>query len=174
MYVYIIYNYIYVIQSKHCKKIPCIRKWGAGFFCRIYGLWNIYANGSWEIEGPWNFKGYIRNLDVCEGAPLRPCSIFLTMKWFIKIGAGNGASLPCNQTPAKMKFAQPWHGWEWQARRQGRPTVEPLHGCQACWQQFSQTPARLTVRHLSPWLVLPSLALLCLALPCLCCLVATG
>ena len=42
-----------------------------------------------------------------------PCSIFLTMKGFIKIlfAAGNGASLPCNQIPTKMNFAQPWSRW---------------------------------------------------------------
>jgi len=38
---------------------------------------------------------------------------------------------------------------------------------------ISQTPARLTAGHLRPWLMLPWLALP-FALPCLCCLVATG
>ena len=78
----------------------------------------------WKIKN-WGTLEFLRlnKLDVCEGAPLRPCSIFLTMKWFIKIlfGAGNGASLPWNQTPAKMNFAQPRHGWEWQAKSRTNP-----------------------------------------------------
>ena len=74
------------LQPKHCIRIPCIRKWGAGFFCRIYVLWNIYIYiCKWKIRN-WGTLEFLRlnKLDVCEGAPLRPCSIFLTMKWFIK------------------------------------------------------------------------------------------
>ena len=39
----------------------------------------------WKIRN-WGTLEFLRlnKLDVCEGAPLRPCSIFLTMKWFIK------------------------------------------------------------------------------------------
>ena len=37
-----IYIHTHTIQSKHCIRIPCIRKWGAGFFCCIYVFWNIY------------------------------------------------------------------------------------------------------------------------------------
>ena len=112
------------LQSEHCIRFPCIRKWGA-VFCRIYVLWNISCMiyiyiyiyiCKWKLRnwGTLKFKR-LRKLDVCEGAPLRPCPMFLTMKRFIKIlfGAGNGASLPCNQTPAKMNFAQPRRGWEW-------------------------------------------------------------
>ena len=39
----------------------------------------------WKIRN-WGTLEFLRlrNLDVCEGAPLRPCSIFLTMKWLMK------------------------------------------------------------------------------------------
>ena len=72
----------------------------------------------------------------------------------------------CNQIPAKMNFAQPRHGWEWQARVQDRPRIKPLHYAitKLAGNSFSQTPARLTVGHLCLWLVLPWLALP--VLPC--------
>ena len=69
---YIILYFYFILQSKHCIRIPCIRKWGAGFV-----EWKIRNWGTLEFLR-------LRNLDVCEGAPLRPCSIFLTMKWLMK------------------------------------------------------------------------------------------
>jgi hypothetical protein len=55
------------LQPRHCIRIPSIRKCGDGLFaaymlCGIYVYIYIckymYANGSEEIEGPWNFKGW--------------------------------------------------------------------------------------------------------------------
>ena len=107
------------VQSKHCiYKNSLYNKMRGWIFCRIYVLWNKTINkyiyickrkirnwGNLEFER-------LRNLDVCEGAPLRPCSIFLTMKGLIKIlfGAGNGASLPCNQIPACAALLPPGKG----------------------------------------------------------------
>ena len=98
----------------------------------------------------------------------RPCSIFLTMKGFIKIlfGAGNAASLPCNPIPAKMNLAQTWHGWEWQARGQDHPRVEALLAHQICWQQLQPDTCQTHCRSSVP---LARVALACLALPCLAC-----
>ena len=109
--------------------------------------------------------------------PLPPCSIFLAMKGFIKIlfGAGNGASLPCKQIPAQIKTLHN-HGMVGNDKRGGRTTPELKHytATNLTHNTFSQTPARLTVGHLRPWLMLPWVALGCLALPYLCCLVTTG
>ena len=134
----------------------------------------MYIYIKWKLRN-WGTWGFLKAKKfICMWrSPLRPCSIFLAMKGFIKVlfGTGNGASLPCNQIPAKMNLAQPWHGWEWQARGQDRPRVEALHCYQACSQQLQPDTSQTHCRSSAP---LARVALGCLALPCLCCLVATG
>ena len=70
---------------------------------------NIYANK--KLMGPviWEAKKF----GCMWRSPFAPLGNFLNHERvfkFIKIqfGAGDGASLPCKQIPAKMNFAQPW------------------------------------------------------------------
>ena len=89
----------------------------------------------------------------------------LVFMWFINQHSHHWGAPSCSDLI--LMFPPKWtlhnHGMV-RARGPDHPRVEPHLGHQACW-----TPARLNVGLLYHRLVLPSLAL-----PCLCCLVATG
>ena len=44
------------LQSQHCKRIPCIRKSGAGFASRVDVLWIVEYMESKKLRDPGIFK----------------------------------------------------------------------------------------------------------------------
>jgi len=116
----------------------------------------------WKIRN-WGTLEFLRlnKLDVCEGAPLRPCSIFLTMKWFIKTRFYSEREME----PASLatKYPPKW-------TLHNHPRVEPLHGDQVRWQQLRPDTSQTHCRSSVP---LARVAFAYLALPCLCCRFAT-
>ena len=165
------------LQSEHCIRIPCIRKWGAVFLphicfveCILHDIY-IYMC-TWKLRnwGTLKFKR-LRNLDVCERAPLRPCPMFLTMKRIEKVYKDSIWSGKWSQPPLQPNTRQDelctTTAWLGMISKGGGPTQIRI----TTWSprpDTSQTPARLTLGHLYPWLLLPWLALPCLACAALC------
>ena len=144
----------------------------AYMFCGMYPAWYIYIC-KWKLRnwGTLKFKR-LRNLDVCERAPLRPCPMFLTMKRIEKVYKDSIWSGKWSQPPLQPNTRQDelctTTAWLGMISKGGGPTQIRI----TTWSprpDTSQTPARLTLGHLYPWLLLPWLALPWLALPCLAC-----
>ena len=119
------------LQPKHCIRIPCIRKWGAGFFCRIYVLWNIYIYMQMEdkkLRDPGIFKA--KQIRCMWRSPFAPLLNFLNhemvYKDSIRSGKWSQPPLEPNTRQNELCTTTAWLGMT--SKKPDQPRVEPLDG----------------------------------------------